>query len=127
MNLNSYLMVRCIVQDKKNIEKHLFDILNNHIQKFFPGAMISIKFDALYWKIPDNREIIYNISHTQPITVTDFIGHFNIAWHCFKGKVFDVDKQQSVYEEDAVWSLLCNPTEQFLSPEVEWANVYTWD
>lgn len=52
---------------------------------------------------------------------------FQISWNYSEGYVYNVEIQQRVDNEDAIWSQLCHPEEVFLMAEVRWVHIYTWE
>jgi hypothetical protein len=126
MKTRSCFMVRCIVQDRVNVEKDLGDVISAIVCKHFPDSIVLLTIDMMYPKTLNRRELIYNISNISSIKVSDFIKIFDVEWSYSVDMVFDEMLNRSLYEEDALWSVLCNPEEVFLIPEVTWVNVYTW-
>lgn len=116
MKLQSCLMIQCIAPNTVNAQELLYK-LENYIKKYFPRAIINLKTNEPYWKEPECNKIIYHLLSDQFITISEFIKHLLLSWHY---KKFDNG------EEDAVWSQLCNPEENFLISEVEWVHIYTW-
>jgi len=119
-------MVRCIVQDRKMVEEDLLKILEQKAKAHFPYVEIFTQFNMDYPKGTHRKELVFNVSNTLPIKVADFIKIFDVTWDYSEGMVFDKILNMSLYEEDAVWSALCNPKELFLLSEVTWAHIYTW-
>lgn len=115
MKLQSCFMIRCIVLNTIDMRELLLK-LKKHINLYFPHATINLEVNESYWKYPECNEIIYNFLNDHFITVTEFTKHFSLSWHHISSDT----------EEEAIWSQNCHPQENFLMPEIEWLQIYTW-
>lgn len=122
----SYLMIRCIAADKNKSWEQFSIALIKIITATYPNSEVVLVQSIQYWKQADNIEIIYNITNDTPVLVYDFIKIFNLTWIYTDGMVFSVEKNQSVYEEEAIWSQLNHPLETFITQDIKWVDVYTW-
>jgi len=109
-----------------NIQKLSIE-LEKQIKKYLPNTCITLEANKPYWKEPECNSIIYSVLNNQNIKISDLLTMSTISWNYSKGYVFNVDIQQRVDNEDAIWSKLCNPEEYFLMPEIRWAHIYTWE
>lgn len=125
MKLQSCLMIRCIALNTIDTQDLLIK-LKQSIGSDYSNIEISLYANTPYWKYPECNEIIYNISYTESILIANLIKLFCLSWHYSESDVFDVDIQQTVHQETAIWNKNCHPTEQFLMPEIEWVHIYTW-
>jgi len=101
--------------------------LQENIQKHFNLAVVTLVTNEQYWKYPECNEVIYNLSNHNFIQVSDFITYFSISWTYKDSYVYSIDLNREAYIQDAIWNRNCHPKEQFLMPEIEWVNIYTWE
>lgn len=83
--------------------------------------------DKQYWKYPECNSIVYRILNNRNIKIEAIINLFPISWNYSEGCAYNVDIQQRVDTENAIWSKNCHPEEAFLMPEIKWINIYTWE
>jgi|GEM_PF-3026450 len=126
MNNYSCLAVRCILADKEKIADALLTKLNLFTRDTWQCLDIKITNNEKYWKYEGARDLIFKISSPNALSVGKFIAIFNVTWAYSQEKVFAIERQQSVLEEDAVWNKNIHADETFLLPEVEWVHIYTW-
>lgn len=96
-------MIRCIALNTISTQELLYK-LENYTKKYFSNAVINLTIKEPYWKELESDEIIYQFSNDHFITVTEFIKYLFLSWH----------QKKINYEENAIWSKLCNPEEIFL-------------
>ena len=99
--------------------------LEKIMRKYLIEPYIVLETNEPYWKYPESNSIVYSILNNQNIKVRDVIKCFPISWNYSEGYAFNVNIQQRVDTEDAIWSKLCHPEEQFLMPEIDWVHIYT--
>ena len=126
MKLYYHIGIHFIVPNDINIQKLSIE-LEKQIKRHLPNTCITLETNEPYWKEAKSNSIIYSILNNQNIKVSDLLTLFPITWNYSEGYVFNVDIQQRVENEDAIWSQLCHPEEFFLTPEVRWAHIYTWE
>ncbi|HSC24653.1 MAG TPA: hypothetical protein VLB80_00350 [Candidatus Babeliales bacterium] len=126
MKLYYYIGIHLIAQKNINIQK-LSTKLDNYIQRSLPDTHIILEANSLYWKEPESNNIIYSILNNHNIKISDLLTLFPLSWNYSEGYVYNVEIQQQVNNEEAIWSQLCHPEEVFLMPEVEWVHIYTWE
>lgn len=120
-------MIRCIAANKEDeFLGQFFIVLTKVITGVYPNSEVVLVQNTPYWKQADNSEVIYNITNDTPILVCDFIKIFNLTWIYTDGMVLDVEINQSVYEEEAIWSQLNHSSEIFIVQDIKWVDVYTW-
>lgn len=124
MKFFSYIMIHCIGPSDIDIPQ-LSNTIENSIKNVFSNSSVTLKTNIPYWKDPSLKSIIYNISREQNLTVSDLLSLFPLSWSYSKGHAFNVEIQQRVETESAVWSQLCHPEEIFLNSLVDWIHIYT--
>ena len=124
---SSYLMVRCIMTNENKYLDQFSVTLAKIIAETYPNSEVSLMQDIPYWKHADSSEIIYNVTNDISISVCDFIKIFDLTWIFTDSIVFDVEKNKSVYEEEAIWSQLNHPLEIFIVHDIKWVDIYTWE
>jgi hypothetical protein len=126
VKLESCLNIRCKLPDDHNKIALLENALEGALRRYWVDVVIDVTMNAPLLKYENRREIIFNITHDKPISVCDAMKIFPVSWIYSKGFVFDVHTQESVEEEEALWNKSCNPSESFLTSDVEWVCMYTW-
>lgn len=124
MELSHYIGIYVIASNDINIEK-LSMAIEKRIKKYFINPHIILETNEPYWKEPESSCIVYSVLNNQMVKVSDIIALFPIAWDYKEGCAYNLSIQQQVDTEEAIWSKLCHPKEQFLLPEVDWVHIYT--
>lgn len=124
MKFKSYIMIYCIAPNNIKVQE-LSNKLNTLIKKYFPDTNIVLESNTPYWKDPNSNSIIYSILNNHHVKVANVITLFPISWDYSEGYAYNLDIQQRVNTENAVWSQLCHPEETFLDSKVDWAHIYT--
>ncbi len=124
MKLCRYIGIHIIASNDIDI-KQLSMELEKIMRKYLIEPHIVLETNEPYWKYPECNTIVYSILNNQNIKVGDVIKYFPISWNYSEGYAYNVNIQQRVDTEDAVWSKNCHPEETFLMPEIEWINIYT--
>ena len=126
MKIYYYIGIHLIAPNKINIEK-LSAELEEQIEKYLPLTYSTLEVNESYWKDPTCSSIIYSFLNNKNIKIADILALLPLSWEYSEGYVYNVDIQQRVDNEDAVWSQLCHPEEFFLMPEIRWVHMYTWE
>ena len=126
MKLCHYIGIYAIASDDINVQKLSMD-LKQEVEKYFVDPCIVLETNESYWKVPESRCIVYSILNDQKIRIADIMNLFSVSWEYSEGYVFNVEVQQRVDTEEAIWSQLCHPEEQLLASEIRWVHVYTWE
>jgi hypothetical protein len=121
-----YIGIHFIASNNIDMQKLSIE-LEKQITKYLPSTSIILEANEPYWKYPECNSIVYSILNNQNINVSDLLTLFPITWNYSKGHVFNVDIQQQVDNETAIWNQNCSPKESFLMPKVEWVHIYTWE
>jgi len=124
MKFQSYIMIRCIAPNNINVQE-LSAKLKQSIQQQFPNLNVNLTTNIPYWKEPAFNSIIYGILNNQNIKVSELIKILPLSWEYSEENVYNLDIQQSINKEDAIWSQLCHPEETFLNSIVDWVHIYT--
>lgn len=127
MNNSPCIIIQCIFPGNNAIKDQLLVNLNNHIQKQWPNAKLTVEFYSDYPKIDGDKKIVYGVTHSPKIMVQELIRNFQLSWNYRESLVRDVDSQKNYNQESAIWSQLNHPNEIFLIPEIEWVHIYTWE
>lgn len=126
MKFLSYVMIRCIAPNNINVQELSIKI-ENQIKKILPNVHITLKTNEPYWKEPKNNSIIFSILNNKNTKISELLTLFPLSWEYSEGYSYNVEIQQRVDDEDAVWSQLCHPEEVFLIPNIRWVHIYTWE
>jgi hypothetical protein len=121
-----YIGIHLIAPNEINIEK-LSAGLEEQIKKCLPLTYSTLEVNKSYWKDPTSSSIVYSFLNNQNTKIADILTLLPLSWEYSEGYVYNVDIQQRVDNEDAVWSKLCHPEEFFLMPEIKWVHMYTWE
>ena len=101
--------------------------LEKQIKKYLPHTYVTLETNEPYWKDSQSSSIVYSFLNNKNIKVADVLTLFPISWNYSQGHVFNVEVQQRVDNEDAVWSQSCHTEEVFLMTKVRWVHIYTWE
>src|SRR5260221_10129623 len=107
MKLCHYIGIYVIASDDINVEKLSID-LKQEVEKYFVDPCIVLEANEPYWKVPKSSCIVYSILNIQKVPIADIITHFPVSWEFSKGYAFNVEIQQRVDTEEAIWSQLCH-------------------
>lgn len=124
MKFLSYIMIRCIAPKDINIQE-LSDAIENLVKKILPNTNITLESNQSYWKEPENNSIIYSILNNKKTKISQLLTLFPLTWEYSKGYSYNIEIQQRIDDEDAIWSQLCHPEEVFLMPMINWVHMYT--
>jgi len=119
-------MIYCIAPNDNETISQLLEKLEEKTKENFPNAQITLKNSEIYWKFPECKKLIYNISNDYIISPSEFTDLFNISWEFSSGMVHDINTNKKYYEESFIWNKSCHPSETFLVPQVSWVHIYTW-
>ena len=126
MKLYYYVGIHLIAPNDINIQELSVE-LEKQIKKYLPHTYLTLETNEPYWKDLESNSIVYSILNNQNIKIADILTLFPIAWNYSEGYVYNVEIQQRVDNEDAIWSQNCYPKETFLMPEIRWVHIYTWE
>ena len=126
MKLYYYIGIHLIAANNIDIQNLSIE-LEKQIKKYLPHMHLTLETNESYWKDPQANSIVYSILNNQNIKMIDILTLFPISWNYSEGYVYNVEIQQRVDNEDAIWSQLCHPKEFFLMPEIRWVHMYTWE
>ena len=126
MKLYHYIGIHIIASNVINITQLSVE-LKKMMEKYLRDPSIILESNESYWKFPDSNSIVYSVLNNQNVKIQEIVTSFLISWNYSNGYAYNVNIQQRVDTEDAIWSKNCHPEEQFLMPEIEWVNIYTWE
>lgn len=120
-------MIKChIWQGNDEDVQKLSNSIERLVNKVFNDVQFSLFANRHYWKYPEDKEVIFKVSGTEPLKVINFISHITLSWEYKSGVAHDSETKEVFFDERATWHQYEDSEESFFLPSVNWVHVYTW-
>ncbi len=121
------IIIRFIID---GLDQKLKDLIKKEIEKITKKldleSTIAWKYEANYYKMPNHKDCTLEVIFQKNIKITELIPFFNCKWVYENESILDKNNN-SIEEEEAIWSKLCNPEQVFIDPKVQWVHRYNWE
>lgn len=120
-------MIKLII---KNFSKETKDKIKEKIEQKIKNLDDEVIVDWFhisdYYKSPDEKKCVLSLIFQKNIKIIELISFFKCKWAYEKDSILD-ESNNTVEEEEAIWSKLCNPNQIFIDPKVQWVHMYNWE